>query len=90
MQVLLTAGANPNSSDEDLWTPLHHAVKAGNLEAAQVLLRHHADAHLNNKDGKSPLALGGLLDESMTSVETHDSLEEWTTRQRSVSEALSA
>lgn len=88
MQILLDAGANSNSSDEDLWSPLHFAVKSGSLEAAQMLLRYHADAFLRNKDGKSPLEIGEVLNESMASVETHDSLEE--SRQRAGSEAQSA
>jgi len=88
MQTLLDAGANSNSSDEDLWSPLHFAVKSASLETAQLLLRHHADAYLRNKDGKTALELGGLLDESMASVETHDSWEE--TRQRAGSEGQSA
>ena len=48
-----------------LWTPLHCAVRVGNLEATKLLLEAKANAHLRNMEGLSVVHIAaghGLLD----------------------------
>lgn len=53
-RLLLERGANPNvQTRASLSTPLHRAVLFRNLEAIELLLKHHADAELTDVDGKS-------------------------------------
>jgi ankyrin repeat protein len=42
--------------DEDLDSPLHLAVYRGHYDVCIQLMRHGADVHLKNKEGKSPLS----------------------------------
>lgn len=43
LQILLSAGANPNSRDRRGWTPLMHAVDSGSPDAVSVLIAAGAD-----------------------------------------------
>ncbi len=38
-------------------TPLHYAVMYENLEAVKLLMKHGADQHITNKNGKTALML---------------------------------
>ncbi|KAK3683217.1 Ankyrin repeat domain-containing protein 39 [Vermiconidia calcicola] len=55
--------ANPNSSalinveDESQMTPLHHCVRDGRPEQAQLLLSHSANSNIENCNGQTPLHL---------------------------------
>jgi len=48
--------ANVAAVDEDQDTPLHLAVYRGHYDVCIQLMRHGADIHQKNKDGKSPLS----------------------------------
>jgi ankyrin repeat protein len=53
--ILLDAGADPNTVDGMGMTPLHHAVMSGGDEAATMLVRYGADATRKDGDGKTAL-----------------------------------
>jgi len=59
VELLLQAGARPSPrrSDAEANTPLHDAVRRGDLEVAALLLRHGADPNALNGFGESPLQL---------------------------------
>ena len=38
-------------------TPLHWAVESGDISCVELLLRHGADVHIENKFDKSPLEI---------------------------------
>ena len=58
VRVLLKHGANPNSTDGDLQTPLHIAIMGGLHEVAQLLCEAKADLSLGCKPfGKNNTAL---------------------------------
>jgi ankyrin repeat protein len=57
MSFLLKHGADVNSRDDDLSTPLHLAALSDEFEAAQFLLEHGADIDARNSEGKTPLHL---------------------------------
>jgi hypothetical protein len=57
VQFLLEHGADVNAQRDDLCTPLHQALNAGELEVARMLLDHQADVNLRNEDGRTPLHL---------------------------------
>lgn len=44
-----------NSPDKDKMTPLHHAIDAGNLKAASLLISHGADVNAVNFKTETPL-----------------------------------
>lgn len=50
-----------NAHDEYGNTALHHAVAAGNMEMVELLLEHHADPSLLNRDGVSPADIARSL-----------------------------
>jgi len=54
-RVLLSAGANVNSRDEDRMQPLHFAAKSGNLEVFTLLLQAKADPWARDSSGRSAL-----------------------------------
>ena len=60
VQLLLDRGADPNIQDIYGHTALIIAARGGHSEMIESLLKHHADVHLNTKDGKT--ALMGALD----------------------------
>ena len=45
MSLLLEAGADPDAQDPHGFTPLHHAVVAGDLETVQALVEGGARPH---------------------------------------------
>lgn len=57
VDLLLKAGADPNPrrSDQEGNSPLHDAVRRGDLDVAQLLLRHAADPNSVNGFGETPL-----------------------------------
>jgi ankyrin repeat protein len=55
VQLLLDRGADVNAQDDDLSTPLHFAARCGDLQVAEVLIKHDANPHLQNKNGRIPL-----------------------------------
>ncbi len=56
-RVLLRAGASPNTSNPDGWTPLLFASVRGDARLVAVLLKAGADPKAASKDGKTALAL---------------------------------
>ena len=57
VQFLLEHGADVNAQRDDLWTPLHLAIKVGKLKVARMLLDHQADVNARNDDSQAPLHL---------------------------------
>lgn len=59
VELLLRAGARPSPcrGDAEANTPLHDAVRRGEYEVAQILLRHHADPNAVNGFGETTLHL---------------------------------
>ena len=56
VQRLLDSSADCNLASE-VGTPLHWAVGSGHTPAAEVLLRHGADADAGNPEGVTPLLM---------------------------------
>jgi ankyrin repeat protein len=56
-RLLLERGANVNTREKDLFTPLHSAALNGRLEIAQLLLDHGANAKAENDDRETALHL---------------------------------
>merc|ERR1712039_1099510 len=56
-ELLLEAGARPSvmRGDAEANTPLHDAVKRGDLNLVEMLLRHSADPNAVNGFGEMPL-----------------------------------
>lgn len=57
-QLKIILKKNPslvNSTDQDKMTPLHHAIDAGNLEAASLLITSGADVNAVNYKKETPL-----------------------------------
>lgn len=57
MQILLSAGANANASDNWGYTPLHEASAKGKIDVSLILLQHSANPELRNSENKTPLDL---------------------------------
>jgi ankyrin repeat protein len=57
VELLLGAGAPPQSLDKSGVAPLHRAVRARAVAAVQALLEHGADVGLANGSGSTPLHL---------------------------------
>lgn len=57
VEVLLEAGASPNTRTPTGWTPLMAAAAQGHVAALSVLLRAHADLDLRNAQGQTALAV---------------------------------
>ena len=55
VEVLLNAGADPNTADCNGNTPLSIAAEKGLINTAKVLLDHGADPNAADEDGKTPL-----------------------------------
>ena len=55
MRLLLVHGAEVNSQDDGLWTPLHLASCKGLLKVAELLLELGANVRMRNNDGRTPL-----------------------------------
>jgi ankyrin repeat protein len=54
VEMLLKCGADVKSRDES-GTALHHAIIAGSVDAARVLLSHGADINTGDNEGTTPL-----------------------------------
>ena len=52
-RLLLRAGADPDATDNDLWTPLHAAAHWSLSDAAKVLAEYGANFSLENKNVRS-------------------------------------
>jgi hypothetical protein len=57
IEFLITAGANPNATDNSGVAPLHRAVRTRCAAAVRALLANGADARERNKRGSTPLHL---------------------------------
>lgn len=59
VEMLLSAGAHPcpRRTDQEGNTPLHDAIRTGDLEVVQILLEHAADPNAINGFGEAPLHL---------------------------------
>jgi ankyrin repeat protein len=59
IERLILAGYDVNLFDDMAYTPLHHAVMGGSIEAVKALLRHGAPVNANDYEsiGETPLAL---------------------------------
>ena len=55
VRQFLNAGANVNRSNENGYTPLHHAATIGRLNILQELLRHRPNVNRRNSLGNTPL-----------------------------------
>ncbi|CAH8667150.1 unnamed protein product [Heterobilharzia americana] len=53
-RLLLRYGANPNSRDTELWTPLHASATCHHTEMCKILIDHGADLLAMNVDGNMP------------------------------------
>ncbi|KAL5257014.1 hypothetical protein ACHWQZ_G012067 [Mnemiopsis leidyi] len=56
-QLLIEAGCDIDSLDNELWTPLHAAVSLANYECVQLLLKNNANQLSPNVDGQLPIDL---------------------------------
>lgn len=56
VRILLDAGTDPNCQEEDNpnWTPLHFAVKYGDTEVAELLLKRGAKLDVRDANGQTP------------------------------------
>ena len=63
VQRLLDRSADANLASE-VGTPLHWAVGSGHTPAAELLLRHGADANLANPDGVAPILMAAAAGDS--------------------------
>jgi ankyrin repeat protein len=57
VQLLLTAGADPDATDGSGVSPLHRAVRGRCAAAVDALLAGGADARMKNRSGSTPLHL---------------------------------
>lgn len=57
---LLAAGADPNETNADGWTPLMFAAMANDVAIAGVLLAAGADVNRRGRDGSTALLKGAL------------------------------
>lgn len=55
VDLLLSAKANPNTTDNEKKTPLHLAAMEGQVEAVTLLLTHKAKGGVKDMDGSTPL-----------------------------------
>ena len=55
VEILLAAGANPNSADNNGWTALMHAAKIGSANTTRILIKAGADVNAANADGETAL-----------------------------------
>lgn len=54
-EILISAGADPNSQDWDGLSPLHYAAGEGQMGVAQLLIQHGADPSLQDPQGHTPI-----------------------------------
>lgn len=55
LEILIRHGADPNNSNNYLWTPLHEAINQGAYETVEFLLQHGANPNAKNNPGWTPL-----------------------------------
>lgn len=55
VEGLLRAGANPNASDTQGWTPLFHAAGTGSTQIMRLLIANGAEIDSGRESGFSPL-----------------------------------
>ncbi len=55
LEILIRHGANPNNSNNHLWTPLHEAINQGSYKTVEFLLQHGANPNVKNNPGWTPL-----------------------------------
>jgi ankyrin repeat protein len=71
MDLLLTAGANPNTQDVQGNSPLHIAIpERVHQEAVETLLSYRADPNIKDEHGDSPLHIIITLKRSVQALET--------------------
>jgi ankyrin repeat protein len=56
LQLLLDHNADEHVRDNEGKTPLHHAVRWGQLEAARLLLERNAEVNARDGDGFTPFS----------------------------------
>ena len=55
VQLLLDRGAEPNTADQQEFTPLYGAAQEGHNDVVQLLLDRGADPNMANQTGDTPL-----------------------------------
>lgn len=55
VSLLIAQGSNINVMDQNGWTGMHFATKAGHLDVVKLFVMSSADAQAETKDGKVPL-----------------------------------
>lgn len=55
VSLLIAQGSNINVMDQNGWTGMHYATKAGHLDVVKLFVNSSADAQAETKDGKVPL-----------------------------------
>ena len=55
VNLLLSAGADPNAIDSEFNTPLHYASRANYSEIVKLFLENSAGKGIENKNGEMPL-----------------------------------
>lgn len=72
LQILLEASMSPDSVNDYFRTPLHLAALYGNMHAATILLKHHAQLDLRDKWGATALFIaqaGNYLELALLLIE---------------------
>jgi len=67
-EILVSAGADVNASDNNGVTALHRAVRNGNMDLVKFLLNHNAHLDVRDKHGQTPLHLACLSTKNRTEV----------------------
>jgi ankyrin repeat protein len=57
---VLEQGADPNTTDNQSWTLLHHAASKGNAKACKLLVKHGADVNAMTESTNTPLCLANI------------------------------
>jgi ankyrin repeat protein len=61
IQFLLERGADVNTLDNNHSTPLHMiSSQEGSVKAAELLLKHRANIHIRNNEGKTPVEVASM------------------------------
>lgn len=53
--MLISKGANVNTTDDNMWSPLHSCCSSGYFEIAKLLLENGADCKARTSSGCTPL-----------------------------------